>query len=158
MKKLVLGLLAALSVAASFAVAPAKADWAPSGSYQRTCRGINFDGDMLTATCRTAGGRWHNTYLSNADNCDGNIENNNGQLECGESGWSDESDWRGGAPNGPYVATCTNIRMDGYTLRATCQRRNGSWAWASLEDPEDCDGAIQNWNGRLACGRGRSGY
>lgn len=155
MKQFALGALALVAVSSAFALSstPAEARWAPSGSYERTCRGINFDGDLLTASCRTASGYWKNTYLSNADDCDGNIVNNNGQLECGYSGWSDWSDHRGGAPNGSYVRTCTNIRMDGYTLRATCQRRNGTWRYASLEDADDCERDIQNWDGRLTCGR-----
>ena len=49
---------------------PAQARWAPSGSYERSCRNINFDGDTLTASCRRADGYWRNTWLPNADNCD----------------------------------------------------------------------------------------
>ena len=147
--------LIALASAALLSTA-AEARWAPSGSYQATCRGVHFDGDLLTATCQRRDGSWHNTYMSNADDCDSGIVNNNGQLECG---WSDWHDRRGrdardyDAPRGSYESTCTDARMDGYTLKATCQRRDGSWRWTSLEDAYDCDGRISNDNGRLVCWR-----
>ncbi len=137
-------------------ISPAQARWAPSGSYVGSCRHINFDGDTLTATCRRYNGTWRNSWLPNADNCDGNIANDNGQLEC-----SDRSSWHGhgwdrtddyGGPSGPYDRTCTNIRMDGYTLKATCQRRDGGWRWSELPYAYDCNGRIWNSNGRLVCG------
>jgi hypothetical protein len=152
MRNLALGALALLGVSAVAALSPAEARWAPSGSYQATCRGIAFDGDLLTASCQRRDGRWRNTYLDNADDCDSNIVNNDGQLECGYRGWH-RPDYTGEGPDGSYRDTCTNIRMDGYTLRATCQRRDGSWKWAWLEDAYDCDGRIQNWNGNLTCRR-----
>lgn len=135
---------------------PAQARWAPSGSYERSCRNINFDGDTLTASCRRRDGVWRNTWLPNADNCDGNIANDNGQLECSDRrswhdhGWDRSDDY--GGPAGSYRDTCTNIRMDGYTLKATCQRRDGGWRWSELRDAYDCDGRIWNANGRLVCG------
>jgi hypothetical protein len=148
-----LGALVLVAIASCFALAPAaEARWAPSGSYADSCRHIRFDGDLLTATCRRADGSWRNSYLDNADDCDGRIVNNNGQLECGYSGWHRWDD-RGAGPRGSYVDTCTNIRMDGYTLRATCQRRDGGWRWTSLEDAYGCDGHISNWDGRLVCRR-----
>jgi hypothetical protein len=152
------GALALIALAACLAFAPsAEARWAPSGSYEATCRHIQFDGDMLTASCQQRDGGWRNTYLPNADDCDSGIVNDNGQLECGHTtGWRDrdrDSD-RDAGPSGSYERSCSNIRMDGYTLKATCQRRDGSWRWSSLEDAYDCDGRIANDNGRLVCGRG----
>jgi len=149
------GALALVTLASLALFAPAaEARWAPSGSYESTCRNVRFDGDLLTATCRRRDGSWRNTYLDNADDCDANIVNANGQLECG---WSD---WRGrhrgrdyDAPTGSYERSCTDIRMDGYTLRATCQRFDGGWRMTSLDNAFDCDGHIANTNGRLVCGR-----
>jgi hypothetical protein len=152
MRNLALGALALVGIAAVAATSPAEARWAPSGSYQASCRGINFDGELLTARCQRSDGSWRSTYLDNADDCDANIVNNNGQLECGWHGWR-RPDYTAYGPGGPYRDTCTNIRMDGYTLRATCQRRDGSWKWTWLEDAYDCGGRIQNWNGNLACNR-----
>jgi hypothetical protein len=152
MRNLALGALALVGIAAVAASSPAEARWAPSGSYQASCRGINFDGELLTARCQRRDGSWRSTYLDNADDCDANIVNNNGQLECGWRGWR-RPDYTAYGPGGSYRDTCTNIRMDGYTLRATCQRRDGSWKWTWLEDAYDCEGRIQNWNGNLACNR-----
>lgn len=157
MRILSLGALALVSAITAFiTAAPAQARWAPSGSYEASCRRVEFDGDVLTATCRTRDGGWRNTYLDNADDCGGNIVNNNGQLECGWSDWRGRR-WAGRheGPGGSYTATCTNIRMDGYTLKATCQRRDGSWRWSSLDYAYDCDGRIANFDGRLTCARGR---
>jgi hypothetical protein len=156
------GALILVTLIACFAfTSPAQARWAPSGPYAYTCRNIQFDGDTLTATCRRHDGGWRNTWLPNADNCDGNIANDNGQLECSDRGYWHDRGWdrvgRDTGPSGPYESTCTNIRMDGYTLKATCQRRDGSWRWSELEDAYDCDGRVRNYNGRLACGR-RDGY
>ena len=82
--------------------------------------------------------------------------NENGQLECafGRERDVDRNDSDGG-PSGPYERSCTNIRMEGYTLKATCQRNDGSWRWSELEYAYDCDGRIRNSNGRLVC---RGGY
>ncbi|MEI9888940.1 MAG: CVNH domain-containing protein [Rhizomicrobium sp.] len=149
------GALALIAAASAVLLAPAaEARWAPSGSYQATCRGIRFDGDLLTASCQRRDGSWHNTYLDNADDCDASIVNNNGQLECGYATWRGRGRGRDyDAPRGSYEASCVNIRMDGYTLRATCQRRNGSWRWTELYDAYDCDGRIANTNGQLVCTR-----
>jgi hypothetical protein len=153
MRNLALGALALLgAVTAVAALSPAEARWAPSGTYQSTCRGIQYDGELLTARCQRRDGGWRATYLDNADDCDANIVNNNGQLECGYTGWH-RPDYGGYGPAGGYRDTCTNIRMDGYMLRATCQRRDGSWKWTWLADAYDCDGRIQNWNGNLTCNR-----
>ena len=154
------GALALIALAASFVVsAPAEARWAPDGSYASTCRHVQYDGDMLTAACQRRDGSWRNSYLPNADDCDGMIVNNNGQLECSRGGWRDrDRDYADGAPAGSYQRTCSNIRMDGYTLKATCQRRDGSWRWTQLEDAYDCDGRVGNDNGRLVCGGGGRGW
>ena len=156
-------LLAAVAIVLCIAfLTPARAQWIPGGSYSESCRDIRYDGDSLTARCRRLDGAWRNTWLPNADNCDGNIVNDNGQLECivergrdwdrdnSEGGLSSE-----GGPSGPYERTCSNIRMEGYTLKATCQRNDGSWRWSELEYAYDCDGRIANFNGRLVCRGGR---
>jgi hypothetical protein len=152
-----LGALALLSLAATLILAaPAEARWRPSGSYESTCRNINFDGEVLTATCQRRDGSWRNTYLDDAGDCDDRITNQNGQLECGGDSWRGRHNGRyWDAPRGSYEDSCTNIRMDGYTLKATCQKRNGSWRFAWLNNAYDCDGRIANDNGKLVCRRWR---
>lgn len=155
MSRMGFGVLALLALVSCIAfTSGAQARWAPGGSYTDTCRHIRYDGSTLTATCQERDGGWRNTWLPDADNCDGSIANNDGQLECG---FRRDRDWghSDGGPSGSYERSCTNIRMDGYTLKATCQRRDGSWRWTSLEDAYDCNGRIANFNGQLVCGRGR---
>src|SRR5258707_4258803 len=121
MTRVSLGVFAFAVVVGLFALAPAaEARWAPSGSYERSCRRIDFDGDLLTATCQRRDGTWRNTWLSNADNCDGDIANDNGQLRCGWSGWRDRDHDRADGPPGSYRHSCQRIRIDGVTLQATC--------------------------------------
>lgn len=152
------GALALMALAGCLAFAPAaQARLAPSGSYQATCRNVRFDGESLTASCKRRDGSWHNSYLDNADDCDASIVNNDGQLECGFSGW--HRDGRGerdyDAPRGSYRDSCYDIRMNGSTLEAACQRRNDRWIKAWLKHAYDCDGRIDNDDGRLICGSGR---
>jgi CVNH domain len=159
MKLTQLGLLAfSAGLAALALTAPAQARWIPSGSYQRTCSRIDFDGDTLTASCKRRDGSWRNSWLDNADDCDGDIVNDNGKLRCGWTGWRDRGRDDYAGPRGSYRDSCVNIRMDGYTLRATCQRRDGSWRWTSLDDAYGCEGRIANFDGRLTCTRGRWRY
>src|ERR1700761_3914846 len=120
MKTLSLAVLAAaatLSLAA-LATTPAQAaGWAPGGSYTDSCRRVDYDGDMLTASCRRRDGSWKNTFLDDAEDCDGRIVNNNGQLECGSSDWRDRYARHRGydvGPAGSYRSTCEDVRMDGY--------------------------------------------
>jgi hypothetical protein len=61
--------------------------------------------------------------------------------------------WGGGysAPPGPYRNSCRSIRTDGWLLKATCQRTDGSWR-ASALDLRGCDRSVVNDDGRLRCG------
>ena len=60
-----------------------------------------------------------------------------------------------GLPNGSYRQTCRDIRSNGYTLYARCQRVDGDWHNSSL-DFRNCRGQIINDNGNLRCPE--SGY
>ncbi len=156
MKILKFGFIAFATLFSVLALAPvAQARWAPSGSYEATCRHVDFDGDMLTASCQRRDGSWRNAWLDNADDCDGHIVNDNGQLVCRWDRWRDRGHDYDDGPRGSYLETCRNVRMDGYLLRATCQKRDGSWRWTSLDEAFDCDGRIANFDGRLVCTRGR---
>ena len=55
-----------------------------------------------------------------------------------------------GAPQGSYRATCTNVRMDGSTLKAICRTKAGGNQLTELHHPERC-GDISNNNGVLQC-------
>jgi len=64
---------------------------------------------------------------------------------------------------GDYVETCRDIRRNGSTLYAQCQKKDGGWRSTSL-DTRNCRGQIVNDNGYLTCaqgggqGYGHSGY
>lgn len=131
----------------------AEARWRPSGSYERTCSNIRFDGDTLRARCQRRDGSWNYSRLRHADRCDGRINNRNGDLECGR-GWGHDDRARA-LPSGSYERTCNHARMDGNTLKATCRQRDGGWRRTTLDRAYRCDGNIANDNGWLVCRRWR---
>ena len=61
------------------------------------------------------------------------------------------------APQGSYLRTCTDIRMEGRTLVAVCRRADGREQRTALSDVERCIGDIGNNNGVLQCHRGPAG-
>ncbi len=154
MTRLVTGAVAALLVVCASLVFATSADarWIPGGSYRDTCVNVAFDGDLLTAKCARIGHGWKNTWLRHADDCDGNIANADGQLVCDDDfSTADNDHYNDGGPSGYYERSCNSIHMDGYTLRAMCRTRSGSWRWTSLDDAYDCDGHISNIDGVLVC-------
>jgi hypothetical protein len=177
----------------------ATAQQAPSGSYQQTCQNIEVRGSTLYANCKTVNGGWQNTQLRDYQRCNGQIDNQNGNLQCtggnggyngpnqggnygngrddrdrdanrdrdrdgdrngnqgynnqgyNKQGYNNGSYGPNGAPNGSYLQTCQNVQMAGNTLRASCQKRNGKSKNTSLSNPNQCNGDIQNDNGKLRC-------
>ncbi len=122
----------------------------PSGSYQQSCDDIYADWNTLTATCRTRNGDENFTTLSNYRNCDGDIANVYGRLQCvGDEG--DDSVW---VPRGSYRETCRKASVEVRTLTAECQDRNGRWRYTELDNFRSCQGDIYNANGVLGCRRG----
>ncbi len=141
------------------------------GSYQQTCRNISTRGSTLYAECQDTGGGWHHTELRDYQRCGTDIQNINGNLQCGQGGPGyygrgpgdrdhdrdydhDRDRGRGPgayAPHGSYQQTCQNIQVSGNTLRASCQKKNGKWKSTSLNNFQYCRGDIQNDNGKLRC-------
>lgn len=54
-------------------------------------------------------------------------------------------------PRGSYSRTCRDIRIEGNSLRASCQKNNSRWKDTSLKNFGSCRGQIINDNGRLRC-------
>lgn len=131
------------------ATGPAWAEAVPPGSYQRSCRDIDASSNTLWATCRTPSGRWRDTSLDNYGDCDGDIINNNGQLECQRDWRDDEDDF----PPGSYQRTCRDEHVERGTLTAECQDRNGRWRYTELNGFRTCRGDIANNDGMLQCRR-----
>ena len=117
------------------------------GSYQQTCTDIERRGDRLRARCQDASGNWHDTELRDADRCNGEIQNINGNLQCTGSG----GNYRGNGPSGSYQQTCRNIEMRGNNIRAECQDGNGNWQRTTLHNYRKCSGEVTNVNGQLRC-------
>ncbi|MBV8889560.1 MAG: hypothetical protein JO305_07815 [Alphaproteobacteria bacterium] len=54
-------------------------------------------------------------------------------------------------PPGSYLRSCTNVRVEGRTLKATCRRIDGREQVSELRDVDRCVGDISNENGILTC-------
>jgi hypothetical protein len=117
----------------------------PSGSYTERCRDTRLDQDRreLEAECRRLDGRWSQTSLA-LHECDRNIVNNNGRLECPRQQLAK-------LPPGSYRESCRDIAVEGRRLSARCRRRNGEWRDTQL-DTTRCRSPIGNDEGRLTCG------
>lgn len=118
------------------------ADWLPGGSWQRTCTDARMDRGWLSAACRTRNGRLRNTSLD-VGQCGGEISNQDGRLWCERR--------RAVLPPGSWQRTCTDARMNGTTLTASCRTRDGRMMRSQI-DIRGCRGDLSNLNGWLTCG------
>lgn len=140
----------------------------PGGAYAQTCRDIRVSGNTLQATCQQRNSdNWTRTSLQNFNDCTSGIENIDGRLECTKGNYDQNNgrDYRrdggpegrdhdrNGVPNGAYAQNCRDIRINGSTLLATCQKNNGGWRQASLAYFNRCSSDIENHNGKLVCSR-----
>jgi hypothetical protein len=113
----------------------------PEGSYRDSCTLIVPTGSTLNALCRNAAGSFVPASLGGYGHCHGEIQNNDGQLQCVH------------VPDGSYQATCNSIVVAQGVLTANCQTANGRWQQTTLERYRGCRGDIQNENGNLTCRR-----
>ncbi|MCE9521649.1 MAG: hypothetical protein K8S25_04365 [Alphaproteobacteria bacterium] len=156
--KFVTGITAAIAGLLSLS-GVAYADVIPRGSYQQSCSDFYTDGTTLSATCRKRYGESNYTTLRDYNDCRGDIANVDGRLKCVED-WDDDqnddddNDHDGGwTPRGSYRDTCRRIDVDGRTLQAECEDRNGRWRYTELNNFRSCRGDIYNQNGILGCRR-----
>lgn len=140
-------------IAGNFAGAPPQRQGGrPPGDYQQTCRDIRYSGSILTANCEKRDGGWRSTSLDYRG-CHGPVINDNGNLRCGEGGPGYGGNvGRGGLPRGDYKLTCNNMRMEGNTLVANCQKRDGGWRSSKVDNAYQCRNIV-NDDGRLVCSR-----
>ena len=157
--KLVASFAAALA-AIVLSAPSALADYAPPGTYQQTCTSISVQWDVLSAQCRTRNGNWNFTNLRDFRNCEGDIANIDGRLQCtgnwddGNNDDNDDNDNDGGwLPRGSYRDTCRNEEVQGATLTAECRDRFGRWRYTELDNFRSCRGDIANIDGMLNCRR-----
>ena len=128
----------------------------PQGSYQQTCNNVAVNGNVLTANCQDSRGNWINAQLPDVQRCGSDITNDNGMLRCASSGYGRGGPQAGNGPGGSYTQSCQDIRVGGDDLHARCQRRDGSWHDAKLDDYNKCRGDILNDDGNLKCVAGTS--
>src|SRR5882724_98673 len=141
----------------------------PPGSYQQTCRNIDFHDNVLAANCQDSTGRWQSALLRDVQSCRSDIINDEGALRCGKSSGVAAGLQGGyaspvGGFSGPYTQSCKDIKSHGDDLEARCQTRNGDWHKTKLDDFQKCRGQIINEDGNLKCvaggygGVGRGAY
>ncbi len=139
-------LAAALVIAG---LAPASAQFVPSGSYQQSCRNIRVNGNQLIANCTSPNGQHIRSSINVG--CRGDIANVNGYLQCHGGGYGPGYGGGHRVPPGSYQGSCRNVYMQGGTLSAQCTAPNGQYIGSSLF-VNQCRGAdIANINGRLSC-------
>ena len=126
--------------------------------YTASCHDIRNNGARIDARCQKRDGGWRSTTLKNADQCGGQVINDDGRLRCGagvSGGYNGQypGQYGNGGPGGDYVRTCRDIRNNGNRIDATCQARDGDWRRTSLENINQCSSGIVNDDGHLRCGR-----
>lgn len=126
----------------------------PGGDYTLTCRDIRTDGHVLRASCQKVDGGWRSSSLDTR-NCSNQIVNEDGHLRCagGPGSGRPPGGWEGGIPPGDYRRTCSNIRVNGQRLDASCQKADGTWRNTSLDNFNRCGNRISNIDGHLRCGQ-----
>jgi hypothetical protein len=101
-----------------------------NGNYNNGNNGDRRDGDRRDGDNRDANRRDHDH--------DGDRD---GSYRNGYNG-----------PRGSFSQTCQDIHIDGDTLQASCQKKNGKMKNATMRNYQQCRD-IQNDNGKLRCTR-----
>ena len=123
----------------------------PSGSYQSSCKNIDVRGEVLSANCQDADGKWEATLLRDYRSCGSDIVNDNGALRCGNVAGGYQAGLQAGVPSGSYTQSCQDIHTHGDDLEARCQTSDGNWHKTKLDDYQKCRGDVANENGNLRC-------
>ena len=111
-----------------------------SDDYVNTCNNINDDRNgNISALCRRANGSTAAATINYCD-CNGRIQNYDGNLVC-----NPRSDYQGD----DYRNSCTNVTISSGVISATCDAY-GTPNQTSI-DGNKCMGKIQNNGGRLVC-------
>jgi hypothetical protein len=146
------GILKCWAVAVMFIVGMgiSHAQSTPPGSYQQTCRNIDFHDNVLVANCQDSTGRWQSAQLRDVQGCRSDIINDDGALRCSRSGGVNGG-VAAGLPGGSYMQSCQDVHASGDDLHARCPTANGDWKDTKLDDYNKCRGEIVNDNGKLRC-------
>ena len=119
------------------------------GSFSQSCRDVSTDANgVLTATCRTAAGRWNRTMLSPRQCASWQAGNRDGKLFCE----SDGSTSGAGRWGGSFSQSCRDVSTDSNgVLTATCQTMSGRWNRTSLSPAQCSRRKAGNRDGTLFC-------
>lgn len=117
----------------------------PQGSYQGSCKQINWNGISLSAECKNTTGEYLSTSLSTLScTTGGTVSNNHGHLECDQLSSN--------LPQGSYLQSCKYISFNGENLSATCSNTVGYPIKSTLGIGACDDGStISNVHGHLSC-------
>ncbi|HEY5030641.1 MAG TPA: CVNH domain-containing protein [Candidatus Angelobacter sp.] len=125
--------------------------------FQR-CNGEiqNLNGNLSCTGGNGAGNNGNYNNGNNGDRRDGDNRdansrdaNHSGDRDHDQNGnYRNESN----GPRGSYSQTCQNIQVNGDTLQASCQKKNGKAKNSTLRNYQQCRD-IQNDNGKLRCSR-----
>ena len=126
-------------------------DWAPRGSYMRSCREIQEYRQTLVAECQDRTGRWRYTELVDYRSCRGDIGNNDGMLVCRRNAYEGDDDVGAELPRGSWRWSCRNYHVYGGVLYAECRDQYGRFFPTSI-NVKRCRREISNLGGRLICG------
>ena len=121
----------------------------PPGSWTRSCRDAEMNGDVLSASCDDGNRRWRAASLD-VSNCDRTVENRNGVLIC-EAPEPWQPPVQSDIPDGSYAASCRNVVVSGTRLIADCQTSEGYYAPTALDMRRCRGGDIWNEDGVLVC-------
>lgn len=145
----------------------ASASGMPAGSWQQTCRGPHLSESVLTANCQRRDGAYRYSALD-LSSCEGGpVGNDNGRLVCesaaqgggnaapGNAGQDDGGNANAGGapalPPGSWQQSCTNGKMAGSLLTASCQRSDGGSRFSAVDVATCPGGRVGNFEGSLAC-------
>jgi hypothetical protein len=107
----------------------------PASSYQKTCKDVKVEGNMLKASCEKMDKKWMNTSITinGLANLDGVLTY---EAKCPMDS----------TPPGSFSKTCKDmsIEKDGVTLKGECQKKDQKWMAASIAISN-----IANINGQL---------
>ncbi len=133
----------ALAIIFSLAPAPSAAAQAapPPGPYNETCQNIQMKGSTLHAKCQASDGKYVDAKLNDAQKCSDGVINLNGVLSC----------QTGLLPPGSYVTSCTDVRLQGTSLKASCKNSKDKSVATELKNANQCTGDIANKDGALKC-------
>jgi CVNH domain len=111
----------------------------------------NLNGNLQ---CTGGNGYGNNGAYNNGNNGDHHDADRDHQNNGYNHDRDHDGNYRGGynGPRGTFSQTCQDIHLNGDTVQASCQKKNGKMKNTSLRNYQQCRD-IENDNGKLRCAR-----